>query len=305
MNEDLLRAFLAVIEWGSFSAAAQHLNLSQPAVSLRIRNLEQSLNCALFERAPGRSGPMLTEAGSLLEEEARSSLMRWEQLKRELKSRENLESGLMTIGGGATAVSFILPEVIADLLAQHPGLSIRVRESGSAEVVKRVLNGELELGMITDKGDPLDPRLRADTLVEDRIVAVVARDHPLASRTDLIHPEELNGERLVAYESSSAIGEMISHALKKHHVEARVWTELRSIHSILEIARLTMSVALVTELSQPLWSQMVRLQCPLEDDMKRTIKIIERGDQSSSSINTRFKCILYEKYKGNKLTVKY
>ena len=288
MNEDQLKAFLAVIEWGSFSAAAQHLNLSQPAVSLRIRSLEESLNSSLFERAPGRSSPLLTEAGVMLEPEARASLMRWEQLKRELKARKSLERGSVTIGGGATAVSFILPQVIAEILATYPGLSIRVRESGSAEVVKRVLNDDIDLGIITDKGDPIDPRLHAETLLEDRIVAVVAHHHPLAARADLIKPEELNGERLVAYESTSTIGELISSTLQRHQVEARVWTELRSIHSILEIARLTTSVALVSELSQPLWSNMVRLNCPLENEMKRLLKIIRLKNRSHSSISNEF-----------------
>lgn len=285
MNEDHLRAFLAVIEWGTFSAAARHLNLSQPAVSQRIIALEESIGSPLFERAPGRSAPQLTEAGTLLEPEARSTLNRWEQLKGEIRARERLERGSITIGGGATAVSFLLPRVIARVLDQHPGLSIRVRESGSAEVVKRVLDGELDLGIITDTGAPLDPRLSAQPLLEDKIVAVIAPDHPLASREQPISVEDLNGERLVAYESQSVIGEVISSALRRHNVEARVWTELRSIQSILEIARLTSSVALVSELSRSLWAPMIHLRCPLEDEMTRSLKLISlKGAHQSQAL---------------------
>lgn len=291
MNEDQLRALLAVIEWGTFSAAARHLNLSQPAVSQRIIALEEQIGTSLFERAPGRSAPQLTEAGLLLEAEARSTLSRWSKLKEEIQARGRLERGTVTIGGGATAVSFILPQAIASLLAQHPGVHVRVRESGSAEVVKRVLNGELELGIITDTGEPLDPRLEAEALVKDRIVAVASSDHPLSQR-DIVCTSDLNGERLVAYESSSVIGEMISSALSRHRVEARVWTELRSINSILEIARLTSSVALVPELSRPLWSQMTHLKCPLEDEMTRMLKIVWLKGKSLGSVSKVFTFII-------------
>lgn len=294
MNEDQIRAFLAVLEWGSFSAASKHLNLSQPAVSQRIKSLESELNTTLFERAPGRSAPLVTEAGQLLEAEARVTLARWGQLREEIRARGQLERGSVTIGGGATAVSFILPRVIAQVLATYPELNIRVRESGSAEVIKRVLNAELDLGIITDQGAPLDPRLDSTHLIEDRIVAVVDPRHPLASRCGGVESSELSGERLVAYESSSAIGELITSALQKHQVEARVWTELRSIHSILEIARLTLSVALVSELSEPLWSEMVRLKSPLEGDLKRGLHLIWSRERAETHSSSCFKRILID-----------
>ena len=279
MNEDQLNAFIAIIDAGSFSAAAQLINLTQPAISQRIKSLEVYIGHPLFERSPGRSSPLLTEAGRILETEARSTLARWRELRHELQERTSLRRGLVTIGGGATAVSMLLPKVIARVLAMHPGLNVRVRESGSSEVIKRVLHGEVDLGIITNSGEMLDPQLLAQHLRDDRIVPVVSSDHPLVSRGELLNPQDFAGERIVAYESTSAIGEVISRSLQRHHVEARVWTELRSIHSILEVARMTMSVALVSEISKPLWGEMVQLHCPqFEADMSRSLQIITKKD---------------------------
>lgn len=286
MNEDLFIAFLAVVDCGSFSAAARKIYLSQPAVSQRIKTLEQQVDAALFERAPGRSTPKLTEAGRLLEAEAKQSLIRWQALKNEISARQSLDKGEVTIGGGATAVSFLLPQIIADVLSRFPNLMIRVRESGSNEVIKRVINGELDFGIITKHNQSLDPRLITMPLLEDQIVAVVSEGHHLANTQGDIQPDQFAGERLVAYESSSAIGKVISNALSRHHVQAKVWTELRSIQSILEIARLTSSVALVSQLSESLWQEMTKLSCPnLEKDLRRSLLLVWNSEipQSSSS----------------------
>ena len=279
MNEDLFIAFLAILDTGSFSAAARKIALSQPAISQRIRALEELVGSNLFERAPGRSAPKLTEAGRLVEQEARLSLSRWESLKAEIYARRTLTQGEITIGGGATAVSFLLPQVIAEVLARFPNLVIRVRESGSAEVVSRVLNQELDFGIITELDRVTDPRLCTQKMIEDQIVAVVADNHPLAKVDRVIMPQELSGERLVAYESASAIGKVITQALSYHQVQAKVWTELRSIQSILEIARLTSSVALVSSLSSSLWTGMKYLNCPLlEKNMRRTLSLVHNSE---------------------------
>ena len=86
MNEDLFLAFLAVVDSGSFSGAARKIHLTQPAISQRIKNLEDLVNAPLFERAPGRSRPKLTEVGRIVEEEARHSLLRWNAMKSEIRS---------------------------------------------------------------------------------------------------------------------------------------------------------------------------------------------------------------------------
>ena len=299
MNEDLLNAFLAVVNNGSFSAAAKKIHLSQPAISQRIKILEQIVKAKLFERAPGRSKPKLTEAGRLVYIEAQNSLSRWESLKKEIRARQSLEKGEITIGGGATAVSFLLPQVIADVLSRHPNLVIRVRESGSSDVIKRVINGELDFGIITKHNQALDSRLMTIPLISDQIVAVVGKGHSLAMQHGSVEPKQLEGERLVAYESSTAIGQVISEALESHNVNAKIWTELRSIQSILEIARLTSSIALVSQLSKSLWHDMTKLSCPrLEKDLKRELLIVWHSDSPPSAASYEFIHILRNSHRS-------
>ena len=128
----LLRSFLAVADSGSITEAAERLRVTQPALSRRLQQLEEHLGVTLVER--GRKGARLTEIGRLVQGEAQGLVARYEQMRELVSSHQRLEGGTVRIGGGATAVSFILPEAIAAFQAAHPQVRFQMREAGSSEV---------------------------------------------------------------------------------------------------------------------------------------------------------------------------
>ncbi len=247
MDLTLIRSFLEVAEHGAITPAAAALHLSQPSLSRRVQQLEEILDAPLLVRS--RKGVALTEMGRLVVQDGRAMVERWERMKDNLRAHQNLEAGLVRIGGGATAVSFLLPEAIADFQRSNPGVRFVVKEAGSRDVEAAVVNEELELGVVTL---PMRPQRGADLdvvpLVSDHIVAVAATGHPLLEHKQL-HVGLLSGQSVVGFEAGSAIRQLIDAELREAGVQMNVLMELRSIPAILQMVTSTRSLAFVSRLS--------------------------------------------------------
>lgn len=244
MDLVLLQSFLAVAEHRTMTKAARALGLTQPALTRRLQLLEEDLGARLFERS--RRGMALTEAGRVVSEEARAMVDRYTALREQLRARTSLETGVVRIGGGATAVSFVVPEAIARFQKQHPGVRFHVREAGSREVEADVRDERIELGIVTL---PLHSReFEVVPLRRDRIVLVAAPDHPLARRRRPVDVKDLAGHAFVGFEAGSAIRQLIDTALRDAEVEVNVQMELRSIAATLKMVAHTQCLAFVSQL---------------------------------------------------------
>ncbi|WP_078119470.1 LysR family transcriptional regulator [Thiosocius teredinicola] len=243
MDLVLLRSFLAVAEIGAITEAAEQIGITQPALSRRLQQLEQHLGVELLVR--GRKGATLTEMGRLVQSEALGIVARYEQMRELVSSHQRLEGGTVRIGGGATAVSFILPEAIAEFQAAYPQVRFQMREAGSSEIADDVVAGHLELGVVTL---PVrDRELDITMLTDDRIVLVARHDHPLAQRRR-VRIVDLADQAFVAFEAGSALRQIIDAKLRDAGVEVNVVMELRSIPAILRMVATTGNLAFVSQL---------------------------------------------------------
>jgi len=238
-----MRSFLAVVDAGAITGASERINVTQPALSRRIQQLEDLVGAELLVR--GRKGVELTEIGRLVEEEGRLLVNRMDKLLAEVARLQGLEGGTVRIGGGATAVSFILPEAIAAFQKSHPDIHFQLKEAGSSEVARDVLDDALELGVVTL---PVASRgLRLQPLRSDRIVLAARRDHALAGRKR-VRAQDLTGLGFVGFEAGSAIRQIIDGVLRDAGVEMNVVMELRSIPAILRMVATTGNLAFVSQL---------------------------------------------------------
>lgn len=241
MELTLMRSLLAVVDAGAITAAADRVGLTQPALSRRIRQLEEELGVALLSR--GRKGVELTAAGELVAAEARVLVARYDGLCAQVAAHQRLEGGTIRLGGGATAVSFVLPPAIADFQRDHPAVRFHLKEAGSREVEQDVVSGRLELGLVTM---PVHLReLTVKPLMADRIVLIARAEHPLAHRQQ-VDVQSLAGMSLVGFEAGSAIRHLIDAALREAGVEMNVVMELRSIPAIVRMVALTGNLAFVS-----------------------------------------------------------
>lgn len=243
MDLVLLESLLAVAEHKTLTKAARALAITQPALTRRLQQLEEAMGAPLLERS--KQGAALTEAGRLVAFEGRLVVERYGRIREAVRARQSIETGLVRLGGGATAVSFLVPSTIAEFGKQYPGVRFEVREEGSRAVEDDVLSERLELGIVTlpTRSRELDVR----PLRRDRIVLVAGPSHPLAKRKR-IDVEDLEGQGLVGFESDSAIRRLIDTALREAGVAMNVQMELRSIAAILEMVAHTSLLAFVSHL---------------------------------------------------------
>ena len=243
MDLTLIRSFLSVAETGAITEAAERIGITQPALSRRLQQLEEHLGVELLVR--GRKGVALTEIGRLVQSEAQTIVARYERMREMVTSHQRLEGGTVRIGGGATAVSYMLPEAIAAFQAAHPQVRFQMREAGSSEIADDVVAGHLELGVVTL---PVrDRELDVTPLTTDRIVLVARHDHLLA-RKRRVRIQDLADQAFVAFEAGSALRQIIDSKLRDAGVEVNVVMELRSIPAILRMVSTTGNLAFVSQL---------------------------------------------------------
>jgi DNA-binding transcriptional LysR family regulator len=243
MDLIFMRSLVAVADAGTITGAALRLNVTQPALSRRISQFEEYLGATLLVR--GRKGVTLTPIGAMVLPEARILAERYDNLRAEVAAHTRLEGGTVRIGGGATAVSFILPGAIAAYQLDHPSVRFEVKEAGSREITENVIDGRSELGVVTR---PVTVReVEERPLVADQIVLICAPDHPLAAARN-IDITQLAGLGLVGFEAGSAIRQLVDNALRDAGVEMNVVMELRSIPAIVRMVVTTGNLAFVSQM---------------------------------------------------------
>ena len=178
MDTQSLQAFLAVAESGSFSRAAEQLHLTQPAVSKRIAVLEGQIGARLFDRIGRTIG--LTEAGRVLLPRARQILVMVDDSRRALGNLSHDVAGSLTLATSHHIGLHRLPPLLKAYTRNHPEVRLDLHFLDSEEAYQGVLDGELEIAVVTLAPIP-DPQLEMVPIWVDRLCFVCAPDHPLAA----------------------------------------------------------------------------------------------------------------------------
>ena len=193
-----LAAFVAAVESGSVHAAADALQLTQPATTRRIQSLERRLGVSLLER--GRFGVRATDAGRLLYPEAKQALAVLQRAAEVLAAHTG-HAPTLRLSASHTVGGFLLPGWLASFRAlEHGALRPHVEIANSRAVLATVRDGQVDVGFIESR-EPTEG-LQVQTIMRDEIVAVVAPGHPWASRRR-IAARTLVSERYLTREPGS------------------------------------------------------------------------------------------------------
>ncbi len=187
-----LRVLREVAQTGSFSAAAESLAFTQPAVSRQIATLEAEAGTRLVERSA--RGVRLTQAGELLVGHADAILDRLTAAENQLEALNSLAGGRLHIGATATANATLIPLAIRAFDAEYPEVHLRLDEALTSELIDRVAAGELDLAIVANpERYELPGEIVIDHLMDDPQHLALSRDHPLADAPE-IRMEDLADE---------------------------------------------------------------------------------------------------------------
>ncbi|HEY9134107.1 MAG TPA: LysR family transcriptional regulator [Dyella sp.] len=219
MNVSLrqLRAFLAVAELRHFRRAADHLYLTQPAVSRQIADLESELEVKLFDRNTREVVP--TEAGRYLQSAIERVLDELEEVLTHVHSESERRHGKVRVATVPTLSAHLMPRCIAACMERYPELVVQMHDQAQALVLESVRGGEVDFGVTVEPADT--EAFDSETIMHDAFVLVCRRDHPLAEREQITW-KKLKGQPLILLDYASGSRRLIDQLLSRHDVDATV-----------------------------------------------------------------------------------
>jgi DNA-binding transcriptional LysR family regulator len=216
MDTRQLAAFCAVVERRSFSQAAERLGVTQPAVSLQIRNLEKRLGTQLLDRSGRRVEP--TEAGWRLYRGAQRLLALEEQVVADVTaSGEGELAGDLLVGASTGPAAIAVPIVLCEFQRLNPEIRVFLAVSDTHSIVERVADRELELGIV---GAARRHRgVRFEPFFSDQVILVCPPGHRFADRTVTL--DELREESLVLMQDGAGVRQIVEDGLRRQGVRLR------------------------------------------------------------------------------------
>jgi DNA-binding transcriptional LysR family regulator len=221
-----LKVFLTVAQERSFSRAAQKLLRTQPAVSLSIQRLEADLGERLIDRLS--KDLALTAAGQVVYDYARRFENLQSDLENALAELRDKSAGRLAIGANESSTLYLLDH-IERFRAKYPKIRVQVRRSQSSRIPAALLDGELELGILTY--DPEDDRLVSRVIYTDHLSFVVSPQHRLAQREE-VSIAELGSETFIAHNVVSPYRGLVLKAFQEHKVPLKMDLEMPTIEAI-------------------------------------------------------------------------
>ncbi len=277
MSLRALRTLLAIAKHGSFARAADAVHLTQSAVSLHVRALEQDFDAVLFDRS--RRIPVLTDAGRRAVERAQQILDLYDGIAGELGEGGELH-GRLRIGAINTALAGVLPAALAVLRERHPRVRVLVNSGMSAELAARVDAGELDAAVTTEPVKPHPAGLVHAGLYREGFwviappglggidAATLLRDYPF-----------------IRFDRHAWAGRTIDAALRRMRLDVQTSMELDSLQAIVHMVASSLGVAVVL-LSERTRAALPGLVClPFgAPQLERKVVLLEREDRRAGRL---------------------
>jgi DNA-binding transcriptional LysR family regulator len=267
-----LHAFVAIAERGSFQNAAAHLNLSQTALSHRIRKLEEDLGVKLLSRTTREVS--LTQAGLNLlpkvKETIESLAVSLDQLRHEGRSRQET----LSIGCLPTIASGRLPRALQRFQERHPNVAVRIYDNSASEISDLVQSGTVEFGITLVASHRWD--FEIEMLIKDPFTLVCPEEHPLASQPS-VSWSDLSGEPLIRVSQQTGNRMIIDDALGSRR-EALNWRfEVQHLQTAIALAAAGVALTVVPRMALDVVGKRGLKLVPLRNpSIARQIGIVSR-----------------------------
>ncbi len=231
VNLHQLEIFLAVARCRHFSKAATELDLTQSAVSMQIKQLEQELGVPLFDRL-GKT-THLTTSGMLLEQHASRILGAVREVYQSIEELKGLERGSVALGASTTPGIYILPAILGMYKPRYPQVKLDYQIADTQQIEQMVLLNQLDFGVVG--GHLVEQDLWIEPYLTDELILVVGVDHPFAKRGN-VALEMLQSVSFILRQKGSATRKVIDEAFEKRGLKLNVTMALRDPESVKRMA---------------------------------------------------------------------
>lgn len=266
-----LETFLAVASYGGFHRAAAALHISQPAVSARISALEHSLGTRLFERGPG--GFSLSAAGKTLRPHAEQLLRQVAIARQAVHELRPTFGGALPIAASLSICTYLLPEVLKNYQSKHPEVVVSVRSGNSAQVLKMVLDGEVEFGLARSLHHP---EVETISLRDDPLILVGHPRHTAMS-SRRVRLEEVESLPVISYDRGSSDWTLTNGLFRRAGLLPNIVLEVETIEACKRMVLRKLGLAFLPQIAvhdELRRKKLVTLEITDAEPLRRSLDVI-------------------------------
>jgi DNA-binding transcriptional LysR family regulator len=274
-----LQVFLAVSTRLNFTRAGEDVHLSQPSVSVRMRQLEEELGVKLFEQLGKRVA--LTEAGQLLVPYAIRVIAAMSDARDAIDGLQGLERGALRIGASTTPGMYVIPRTIAHFKRRYPKIEVHLAVKDTRQIEEGVIRNEFDFGFVGGHlaGDEVDVL----PWITDEIILIVPLGHRLAGKRS-VTPQDLSSEKFIFREQGSATRAVVATHLRKCHIEVAGVMEIENPESVKKAVQNGLGIAFISAFAAETDLKAKTLVAVEIGNLKirRELKIVYRRDKHLS-----------------------
>jgi DNA-binding transcriptional LysR family regulator len=274
LNLYKLEIFATVVQTGSFSAAAERLLMTQPAVSQHIHDLEASLGARLFQR--GRRGVTLTLAGETLHRYTQEILRLLAEAESAVTDVQHLARGQVTVAATPGVGVYLLPDWVQAFRQHYPNLSVAVETSITPHIIAGLRSGKTDVGFIEGELDEAEPDgIGVLELETNEQFVIVGPKHPWWSRAS-VRLEDLTGQSMVMRQRNSQTRIWLDRELQAARISVNVAAEFDNVESIKRAVAKGKDIAILPDYAvrSELEMQMLRAVSVEGKPLLRTLKLV-------------------------------
>ncbi len=224
MNFHQLHIFYTVSEKGSFSAAAQALHMTQPAVTMQVQSLEEYFGTKLFNRSTKRIE--LSEAGRALLPFARRSIELIRDTDMAMSKFTHMLQGRLQLGASLTIGEYVLPRMLGPFGQQYPNIAISMKVMNTAQILEEIANHQLNFGLI--EAPVQHPDMHIEAVMKDELKLIVPANHPLAEAS-VVSLEDVLKYPFIVREQGSGTRQVMEEQFARKNID------IQSVRAVMEL----------------------------------------------------------------------
>ena len=261
-----LEYLLAVANCGSFSKASEICFVTQPSLSMQIKNLEEELGEVLLDRSKKPVVP--TQVGALVVEKAKDALLAYNNVKECVAELKGSVAGKLRLGVIPTIAPYLLPRFVHTFGERYPNVELEIREMITPDIIRAMDSDELDAALLA--GGTCPDRITEQELFDDRFYAYVSPENPLAARTNL-RIEDIYGKDLILLSEGHCLRDQIIELCGTHRLHELPYTfRSGSLETIMRLVDTTSMLTIIPEMALPY----------IPEGLKNRVKTLAKGAAS-------------------------